>query len=52
MGWATEVTEAEKIGGWSHQIKNELLLVLVHELWSELLMSGTLVSIVTCSSET
>lgn len=54
MGWATEVTEAEKIGGWSHQMKNELLHVLVHvhELWSELLMSGTPVPNVTCSSET
>lgn len=54
MGWATEVTEAEKIGGWSHQMKNELLHVLVHvhELWRELLMSGTPVSVVTCSSET
>lgn len=52
MGRETEVTKAEKIGGWSHQMKNELLHVLVHELWSELLMSGTPVSVVTCSSET
>lgn len=52
VGWETEVTEAEKIGGWSHQMKNELLHVLVHELRSELLMSGTPVSVVTCSSET
>lgn len=55
MGGEIEITEAEKIGGWSHQMKNELLHALVHEVWSELLLSGkknSHVTDVTCTSET